>query len=159
MITTRNTTDLTHFQSLIKNLTTDLISSTTPPFIFLLQGDLGAGKTEAAKQIAQMFHVKQNIKSPTFTYSYEYKAKFDTKEGKLIHWDLWRLDKSNFDLSGFAETLDSNTVVIVEWWDKFKDEIKGILDNKGLYATAIHISDGNSEGSRVVKIQQLRPNL
>lgn len=85
--------------------------------IFLLDGEMGSGKTHFAKGIAEALEIKSVIKSPTYTYMYEYKIgsqKFNLD--KLIHFDAWRIN-SKIDLETFniKRILNSKNVVIIEW--------------------------------------------
>lgn len=141
------------FTNLISQIAQTYRASYPKPYIFLLNGDMGVGKTQAAKAIAQVFHVKQNVKSPTFAYSYEYLSENDNL--RLIHWDLWRLEQESFSLSGFSNAFENFDVVIVEWWSKFEKEIKEIIKLKQLNGLAIQISNGMEESDRVVEWKYL----
>lgn len=58
-------------------------------FIELI-GDVGAGKTTFTKDIIGYFEVNDEVQSPTFTLSREYK----TNRGlRFVHFDLYRLDE------------------------------------------------------------------
>ncbi len=46
--------------------------STGKPMVFLLQGELGTGKTIFTKGLGKALKIKQEIVSPTYTLSYEY---------------------------------------------------------------------------------------
>ena len=89
--------------------------------VICLAGDLGAGKTHFAKGIvAGLGGDPQEVTSPTFTLVHEYHA------GRLpvFHFDLYRLE-SGRDLqnSGWDDYLDHAAVCLVEWADKFPDEV------------------------------------
>ena len=91
------------------------------PAVFLLQGDLGAGKTVFAKGIAAGLDIDPaEVSSPTFTLINQYEG----REGqvRLYHLDLYRLESSGkrsqdelFEL-GLEEMLsEPNAVVLIEW--------------------------------------------
>ncbi len=87
-------------------------------FVVVLTGPLGAGKTVFAKGLASGLGVDPNsVHSPTFGICSEY----DTPDGRrLAHVDGYRL-KNEVELedAGFLDWLDSGTLVVIEWGDRF----------------------------------------
>ena len=86
----------------------------------LLIGNLGAGKTFFSKYLIKTLGVEEEVTSPTFNLMNIY-------EGicPIYHFDLYRLENTEelFDI-GFYEYLDSDEgIVLVEWADKFMDEM------------------------------------
>jgi tRNA threonylcarbamoyladenosine biosynthesis protein TsaE len=83
-----------------------------PGDIVLLAGGLGAGKTELAKGIAAALGVTEAVVSPTFTLERRYQGRT-----RLVHVDLYRLDRAQelLDL-GLEEDAD-DAVTVVEWGD------------------------------------------
>jgi tRNA threonylcarbamoyladenosine biosynthesis protein TsaE len=84
-----------------------------------LIGDLGTGKTTFTQTFAKRLGVKESLKSPTFNYVLEYFS------GRLplYHFDVYRLDDiSELENIGFYEYTE-DCVSIVEWADKFPDEL------------------------------------
>lgn len=82
----------------------------------VLNGDLGAGKTQFAKGFAEGLGVDDEITSPTFNILIEYVG----DELPLLHFDLYRLDEEE-DLEDidFFGLLESGGVCLIEWGDKF----------------------------------------
>lgn len=82
----------------------------------VLNGDLGAGKTQFAKGFAAGLGVDDDVTSPTFTILFEYVG----DELPLLHFDLYRLDEEDdlIDID-FYGLLESEAVALVEWGDKF----------------------------------------
>ena len=82
--------------------------------IFLLQGDLGAGKTVFAKGLAAGLDIDPaDVNSPTFTLVNAHEGRL-----KLYHLDLYRLGGSADELYeiGLDEMLNEpNAVVVIEW--------------------------------------------
>jgi tRNA threonylcarbamoyladenosine biosynthesis protein TsaE len=82
--------------------------------VFLLQGDLGAGKTVFAKGIAAGLDIDPvDVNSPTFTLVNAHAGRL-----KLYHLDLYRLGGSADELYeiGLDEMLNEpNAVVVIEW--------------------------------------------
>ncbi|MGZ5244386.1 MAG: tRNA (adenosine(37)-N6)-threonylcarbamoyltransferase complex ATPase subunit type 1 TsaE [Bacteroidia bacterium] len=79
--------------------------------IFILNGDLGAGKTALVKAFAEILHVKETVSSPTFSLVHEYRG-----DETIYHFDLYRLNETQ-DLYqiGFEEYLDAGAYVFIEW--------------------------------------------
>ena len=84
------------------------------PTVFLLQGDLGAGKTVFAKGIAAGLDIDPaEVNSPTFTLVNQQEGRM-----RLYHLDLYRLAGSADEVTelGLKEMLDDqNAVVLIEW--------------------------------------------
>lgn len=83
--------------------------------VFLLSGELGAGKTVFAKGLAAGLDIDpSDVTSPTFTL-------VNAHEGRLrfYHIDLYRLDAGVHQGMGLEEILDDETAVtIIEWGEK-----------------------------------------
>lgn len=104
--------------------------------IITCSGSLGAGKTTLVQGFAEGLGISSAVyvRSPTFTLVNEYQGAVP-----LCHFDFYRLASSDdvWDL-GFEEYLESGSVVIVEWADKFPS----------LFSTSplqIHIEIASSE--------------
>lgn len=86
----------------------------TAPTVFLLQGDLGAGKTVFAKGIAAGLDIDPaEVNSPTFTLINQHEGRM-----RLYHLDLYRIEGGANELFeiGLEEMLsDANGVVLIEW--------------------------------------------
>ena len=82
--------------------------------IFLLTGNLGAGKTCLVQGISFGLGVKEYACSPSFMIAREYHGRLT-----LYHLDLYRLDhiEEVADL-GIEGYLNSNTVCAIEWAEK-----------------------------------------
>lgn len=87
------------------------------PYLFLLQGTFGAGKTTFIKSvIAELAGIaSSSIASPTF----QYVALYGSKEfPSIAHFDLWRLSDPNLFVSlGLDDLLDSS-LSFIEWPEK-----------------------------------------
>ena len=77
--------------------------------VFLLDGDLGAGKTALTQGIAKGLGIARNVTSPTFTILKIYKGRLT-----LYHIDAYRLEDVHQDL-GFEEFLDDGGLTVIEW--------------------------------------------
>lgn len=103
--------------------------------VFILEGDMGAGKTVFVKGAAGLFGVDAII-SPTFVVSYEYDVTGKNIH-KLIHADLFNIeDASEFPHLGLEEYLKPGHLLFIEWGEK-AGQLYGKLRQK---ARVIHIS-------------------
>ena len=82
--------------------------------VFLLEGELGAGKTCLTQGIARGLGVKEQARSPTFVLVSEYHGRL-----VLYHIDLYRLDtvEEVWDL-GLDDAELEGGVSVVEWAEK-----------------------------------------
>ncbi len=82
--------------------------------IYLLIGDLGAGKTCLVQGISHGLGVKEYAFSPSFVIVREYHGRLP-----LFHVDFYRLDHiKEIDNLGLEEYLHGDGVCVVEWADK-----------------------------------------
>ena len=92
------------------------------PLMFLLIGDLGAGKTVFAKGIGAWLKIKQPITSPTFTIEKEYDWVRYGIKGRFLHLDTWRLQHlEEFEALGLKKQLLPKTIMAIEWADRSFD--------------------------------------
>lgn len=95
------------------------VKESASPLCMALIGDLGTGKTHMSQGIAKGLGVSEDITSPTFSLMNTYM----TLAGEIYHFDLYRMDDvSELENIGFYEFTE-NQVAIVEWADKFEDEL------------------------------------
>jgi len=82
--------------------------------VFLLTGELGAGKTCLVQGIARGLNVKEYAFSPSFVILRQYRGRLP-----LYHIDLYRLDQIEeiTDL-GLEQYFFGDGVCVVEWADK-----------------------------------------
>jgi L-threonylcarbamoyladenylate synthase len=99
------------------------------PVVVALSGELGAGKTQFTKGIGKQLGVKEIVTSPTYTIINEYEY---GKNNTLAHMDTWRLMNDELEKSGLIEHLEDKNIVVIEWADKFYQEIKALCDNMNI---------------------------
>ena len=115
--------------------------------VFLI-GEIGVGKTTLTRHLINNIQSQKGLKetevlSPTFNLLYEY----EIKDLKIMHYDLYRIKKSEEleHLGIFSE--NEKTIKIVEW----PDFIKTPLTNK----LEIHLEYGKNDNERKIKIHGL----
>jgi tRNA threonylcarbamoyladenosine biosynthesis protein TsaE len=81
------------------------------PLVITLEGEMGAGKTQIAKGVAQGMGVEGIIASPTYVLMREYEGKY----GKVIHIDCWRTPNIKPEELGFERYMKAGNVVVIEW--------------------------------------------
>ncbi len=86
--------------------------------IWLLYGDLAAGKTCFVKGVAEHFGVNpKKVKSPTFAFLNEYPD--------FIHYDLYRLnDLDELTEAQLNEHLEDKRLLLIEWPEK----VEGLVE-------------------------------
>jgi tRNA threonylcarbamoyladenosine biosynthesis protein TsaE len=114
------------------------------PAVFLLQGDLGAGKTVFAKGIAAGLDIDPaEVNSPTFTLVNQHEGRM-----RMYHLDLYRIEagaEEVYDL-GLKEMIeDARSVVVVEWPERlgpsvFAQAYRVLISDLGGEERKVHIS-------------------
>jgi L-threonylcarbamoyladenylate synthase len=124
--------------SLGKEFTKKYLSK-NQPVVVALSGELGAGKTQFAKGVGQALDVKEIVNSPTYTIINEYEYIHEGKKKTLAHMDTWKLQEDELETSGLIQHLEQGNIVLIEWADKFYQEISALCDNMNIpiYKVAI----------------------
>ena len=138
----------------------------TPPMIFELIGDVGAGKTTFTRALAKGLGVKDPVTSPSFTISNRYNFSERSADGncdndpnstpvdnfELIHYDFYRLADPGLMRAELEESLKNNRAIIILEW---ADSVKNLLPENHVRITFEILEDG----SRNLKIEGLKNEL
>jgi tRNA threonylcarbamoyladenosine biosynthesis protein TsaE len=91
---------------------------------YLINGQMGAGKTTFIQELLTQMEVQELNGSPTYSIINSYHT---PKFGEIYHADLYRLNKIEeiYDI-GFEEILQNDTYLFVEW----PELIKSLIGNK-----------------------------
>ena len=83
-------------------------------------GELGSGKTQFVKGVAEAFHAHPHVSSPTFVIMNRYDGRdAEGRELFLYHVDLYRLEgpEAILDL-GLEEVFAGDGITLIEWADR-----------------------------------------
>ncbi len=100
----------------LEQVAADIIDAARSEHIWLIDGEMGAGKTTLIKAMAKQLGVTNTVSSPTFSIVNEYQD----REGKTIyHFDFYRLksEAEAYDI-GVDEYLESGNLCWLEWSEK-----------------------------------------
>lgn len=138
-------------------MTTELISSSTADLpeiarqvlafaadrkVWLLEGEMGAGKTTFIKAVCSILGVAQTVQSPTFALVNEYAT---TSGDVVYHFDFYRIKKEEEALDmGVEEYFYSGDYCFVEW----PSQISGLWPEERL---DVHISE-RPDGTRLFQL-------
>jgi tRNA threonylcarbamoyladenosine biosynthesis protein TsaE len=82
--------------------------------IFILNGNLGSGKTTLVKYLCKTLDCTDTVTSPTFSLVNEYLS----PSGRIFHFDLYRINCIEELINiGFYEYIDSGNYCFIEWPD------------------------------------------
>lgn len=86
----------------------------TPGTVLALRGELGAGKTQLAKGVAEGLGVRTIVNSPTFVLMNEHVGRL-----RLYHVDAYRLgDPEEALAAGLLDDREIDGVSVIEWADR-----------------------------------------
>ena len=111
---------ITHSAAETRELGTQLAQELKAGDVVLLEGDLGAGKSEFARGVAKGLGVLETVTSPSFTILNVY----ESGRLPLFHFDWYRLNSSEelYEL-GMDEYLGGNGIALVEWPERCPDAV------------------------------------
>src|SRR5579863_297736 len=147
------------------NLMADLALLIGPGDVFTLSGDLGAGKTAAARALIRYLagDAAIEVPSPTFTLAQSY----DLPPFSLVHADLYRVNEaSELEEIGLSP-LPEGVVALIEWPERASgalppDRIDIALSHRpalGSTARAAEITGHGKAAAQVKRLEALRQFL
>jgi tRNA threonylcarbamoyl adenosine modification protein YjeE len=147
------------------NLMADLVLLIGPGDVITLSGDLGAGKTAAARAMIRYLAGDDalEVPSPTFTLAQVY----DLPPFPLVHADLYRInDPAELEEIGLSP-LPEGTVALIEWPERApsalpEDRIDIALSHRpalGSTARAAEITGYGKAAAQVARLKALRQFL
>jgi len=113
------------------NVVIDYLNTIVPSdAILFFTGNLASGKTTLTANIAKAKGIEGEVTSPTFSLQQCY-------DENLFHYDLYRIENSEFMELGLFEEFDKEGWHIVEWGD---DALKTFLLSAGYDVFTVTIS-------------------
>ena len=80
--------------------------------IVAIEGQMGSGKTTLVQSILSLLGSEDTVSSPTFGLVHQY----STTKGKVIHMDLYRLEKEDeLEQLGFEDYIQTGDLCLIEW--------------------------------------------
>jgi tRNA threonylcarbamoyladenosine biosynthesis protein TsaE len=111
----------------IPKLTKQLSNSLRGGEVIALIGDLGAGKTTFAKELAKRLGITKTVPSPTFALLQSFSGVLPKNKKKVVlyHLDIYRTNSfTEVKHLGIIEHWNKpNTVTIIEWADKIAAQL------------------------------------
>lgn len=113
------------------------------PLTIALSGTLGAGKTQWTRYFAMALGAPgQTISSPTFMLVHQYAS-----QPPIFHLDAYRIgDEEEMLELGIEEMMDSESVTIIEWADRFP----ALLPRNTL---RLHFEVANDQAARKIQCE------
>jgi tRNA threonylcarbamoyladenosine biosynthesis protein TsaE len=118
--------------------------------IWLLHGEMGAGKTTFIKSMCKQLGVLDTMSSPTFSIINEYLGHDNTK---IFHFDFYRIknEAEAYDI-GTEEYFYSGNYCFIEWPEKIptlipaeRAEVSITSENQTLRTLALSVHDGKEK--------------
>lgn len=112
--------------------------------VFIIDGEMGAGKTTLVGEICKVLNVIDAVSSPTYGIVNTYLSE---QYGEINHFDFYRIENEEEAInSGLDEQLNSGNICFVEWANKIP---KLLPDN--CVKVAIEIIDTNRRKITITK--------
>ena len=121
------------------------------PLVYLLRGELGAGKTVVAKSIARGYGI-EGVVSPTYVISYEYQMPHEPNH-HFVHVDLYNVqEESEYAHLGLETYLKGHNVLCIEW----SEHLGSLLEEIRRHAFVVCIDiEHVSESVRTLRVYEL----
>jgi tRNA threonylcarbamoyladenosine biosynthesis protein TsaE len=118
--------------------------------VWLLQGEMGAGKTTFVKALCRELGVTDIMSSPTFSIVNEYQT---AEKEKVFHFDFFRVKNENeaYEI-GAEEYFYSGSYCFIEWPEKIPGLIPAVhvnvqinLESESLRTIEVSVHDGKEK--------------
>ncbi|MFN8279624.1 MAG: tRNA (adenosine(37)-N6)-threonylcarbamoyltransferase complex ATPase subunit type 1 TsaE [Saprospiraceae bacterium] len=133
----------------MENHVPEILEQLFPFQIWLLKGEMGAGKTTLVRKLCGVIGSEQETSSPSYSIIQEYRFN-ENKFGinNLFHIDLFRLHNLQEVIDvGIEEILENGARCIIEWPELIQPIIQG------LSVISIQI-EGSGTNKRIYKLEK-----
>jgi tRNA threonylcarbamoyladenosine biosynthesis protein TsaE len=114
----------------LQNFASRFWSSVGDARVFLLHGEMGAGKTTLVAALCRSLGVREATGSPTFSIINQYAYQKNGREEVVYHLDLYRLNSPAEAVdAGVEDCLYSGALCLVEWPEK----APGLFDDSAVH--------------------------
>lgn len=87
--------------------------------IFVVEGEMGAGKTTLISTTCKLLNIEDEPSSPTYSIVNTYLSK---EYGEINHFDFYRIkDEEEAIESGLDEPLYNGSICFIEWAERIKN--------------------------------------
>lgn len=134
----------------LNNIAETFIKAAGSRKVWLMRGEMGAGKTTFIKVLCAQLGVAEAMSSPTFSIVNEYDTDHN---GKIFHFDFYRIknEAEAYDI-GTEEYFYSGYYCFVEWPEKIPSlipaervEVSITPENQTYRTLAISVHDGQEK--------------
>ncbi|MCK5846878.1 MAG: tRNA (adenosine(37)-N6)-threonylcarbamoyltransferase complex ATPase subunit type 1 TsaE [Bacteroidales bacterium] len=133
----------------LKETAKTIISNYTDNRIFVLNGEMGAGKTTFAKHFCEILGTNEEVTSPTFAIANIYTS---DRYGEINHFDFYRLDSAQEAIDiGLGDYLYSGNYCLMEWADIIID----LIPKPYIKIDILHTDDRNEREFKVSIIDDI----
>jgi tRNA threonylcarbamoyladenosine biosynthesis protein TsaE len=115
-------------------------------FVFVLKGNLGAGKTTLVQEVCKLLKTKDVVTSPTFALINPYL----TSIGTVYHMDMYRINHVDEAIDfGIEEYIWDDQFCFIEWPEKIE-----LLLPESYIEINIQLQEDQSREVKIENIQQ-----
>jgi len=126
----------------IDKIACDIVNQYSEYRIFVLNGEMGTGKTTFSKAFCKCIGVDEEVNSPTFAIANVYHSE---DFGEVFHFDFYRLEDAQEAIEiGLSDYLYAGKYCLMEWSDI-------IIDYVPKPYVEINITLGESINTRLVE--------
>lgn len=136
----------------LRRLANDLAGEGGASLLLLLDGPMGAGKTQFTKFLLEALGSHETV-SPSFAIHHSY----ETGRGLVHHFDLFRLENADdLESTGFWDLFDLEAWIVIEWAEKLNEfNLRSALPKRWPKVEMIFKTDPADAGARWVEVKRL----
>lgn len=125
--------------------------ASTKPLVFILEGEMGVGKTVFAQGLGRHLEI-DDIISPTYVIYYEYPVK-NNLITMFLHADLYAIEENEeFSYLGIENYLKKGAVLCLEWGNKVGPLFEKIKEKSKVLVVNMEYKD---ENNRIITVKEL----